>query len=675
MSSEKIKEFYVKLATNAEFKKDVENLKLHRSEDLSEECIRKIVSEIILPWGKNLGYNFSEAELLEFEKTQASSTKEKLNAEDLENVSGGINLTALLMAVLSFISPVNTLGTSDTALANRQESLTMNNPTLPTDFTTETLPIEYPKDESSRFDEPEQYLQDDGSSSEESIEKVEFSVEEEAISHDDFLKIIDDSKEVNATAVFLHNTMEANGTWALSFAEIEEAAKNAQATASAQNALSKEVQNSLNMLKILPTDEEGLKPYLAIEVDKFKDDLDEFLAVYNVTDIAGASAKYCSSTQRSYKEERKAPRKISRETILAIKETLVREYNARSVKKTKKRKHGGLGSHVTTKSFPFPSLEGDLQQLKGNIEGKEHYLDKLLEEIKNKLSDYDRAKVVHDWVAENIAYNYADAYGPEECEGTFRNHAEQVFKNKMGVCRGYAHLTELMMRTLGIPCVYTVSMNHAFNAIFIKGKWFLIDTTADGYKITNEHLIGFSRGNATQNYKRDQRYNQVTPDGKGHITHDYFPSNQDTAEGYNKKLIAASKDREVRGAMFHFDGESGVCEISMRPAVSGNMVIWDATRECIVDGELKLPSEILEKAEELHISDKTILDKIKKLHIPDNIRLGNALETSLKNMDEITVDPNNPHYIMYTPRLGKPGLYYRTAYRYLSAKPLWTKPD
>ena len=122
MSNEKIKEFYAKLETIAEFKKNGENLKLHRSEDLSEECIRKIVSEIILPWDKKLGYNFSEAELLEFEKSQASSMKEKLNTEDLENVSGGINLMALLMAALSFISPVNTLGTSDTSLADRQEA-------------------------------------------------------------------------------------------------------------------------------------------------------------------------------------------------------------------------------------------------------------------------------------------------------------------------------------------------------------------------------------------------------------------------------------------------------------------------------------------------------------------------------------------------------------------------
>ena len=110
MSSEEIKEFYAKLETNAEFKKDIENLKLHRSEDFSEECIRKIVSEIILPWGKKLGYNFSEAELLEFEKTQSSSTKEKLNAEDLEKCKRRNKINGLVYGSLVFHFPCKYLG-------------------------------------------------------------------------------------------------------------------------------------------------------------------------------------------------------------------------------------------------------------------------------------------------------------------------------------------------------------------------------------------------------------------------------------------------------------------------------------------------------------------------------------------------------------------------------------
>ncbi len=676
MSNEKIKEFYAKLETIAEFKKNVENLKLHRSEDLSEECIRKIVSEIILPWDKKLGYNFSEAELLEFEKSQASSMKEKLNTEDLENVSGGINLMTLLMAALSFISPVNTLGTSDTALAGRQEALTMN-PTLPTDFTTEASPIEYPKDESSRPDEPEQYFQDDGSCSEENIEKVEFSGEE-AISHDDFLKIIDDSKEVNATAVFLHNTMETNGTWALSSAEIEEAAKNTWTMPTTQNTLPKEAKDSLNMLKILPTDDEGLKLYLAIEVDKFQEYLAATLSFFNVKDIAGAADEFCNEKPFYYHDERKAPRNISRETVLAIKETLVREYNARFVEKTKKRKHGGLGSHVEKRSFPFPSLEKDLQQLKGNNEEKECYLDEKLKEIKEKLSDYDRAKAVHDWVAENIAYNYADASGPEVCAGTFRNHAEQVFKNKRGICRGYAHLTELMMRTLGIPCVYIVSNNHAFNAIFINGEWFLIDTTRDAYKETNKHLDGIPFWRITPDYKKAKAYNRVTTDGKSQRTHNYFPSNQDKAEKYNKKFIDKSKYYGVHGAMYHFDGDgSGLCEVATVPTISDNMVaVRDVTKECIIDGELKLPNEIQKQASWIAIGDKNILNKIRKLHIPKHAKLDPTLEINLKNIDEVTVDPDNPYYIMNSGQFGGPnGLYRREWTFFVSGKPLWTKPN
>jgi len=132
-------------------------------------------------------------------------------------------------------------------------------------------------------------------------------------------------------------------------------------------------------------------------------------------------------------------------------------------------------------------------------------------------SDYDKLKAIHDWVSDNIYYDYNLIYnhiGSTSVLGTY------LFKSS--VSTGYANLTAALCQAAGIPCrvvsgyavgVGTDSMyssiweayeqylvdgdleafqqnvgtNHDWNEAFVNGRWIIVDTTWDS---GNEHYPG-----------------------------------------------------------------------------------------------------------------------------------------------------------------------------------------
>lgn len=105
-------------------------------------------------------------------------------------------------------------------------------------------------------------------------------------------------------------------------------------------------------------------------------------------------------------------------------------------------------------------------------------------------TDYDKIKAVHDWVSDNIFYDY-EYY---ENRKTITNlSAEDVYNNKMSVCQGYANLSASLLRSIGIPCKvaegcsgdkcsdFTLSANHAWNEAWCseQQRWIVFDATWD----------------------------------------------------------------------------------------------------------------------------------------------------------------------------------------------------
>ncbi|MEG1152971.1 MAG: DUF4214 domain-containing protein [Ruthenibacterium sp.] len=119
---------------------------------------------------------------------------------------------------------------------------------------------------------------------------------------------------------------------------------------------------------------------------------------------------------------------------------------------------------------------------------------------KNCANDVEKVKAVHDWLADNIAYDYEGMNSGNEAI----YNAAQTFSRKRGVCSGVARLANAMLRTVEVPSVSIQGRlssggktnsfekanedfsqksesfyNHEWNAVYVNGGWQYIDATAD----------------------------------------------------------------------------------------------------------------------------------------------------------------------------------------------------
>lgn len=117
--------------------------------------------------------------------------------------------------------------------------------------------------------------------------------------------------------------------------------------------------------------------------------------------------------------------------------------------------------------------------------------------IKFKITPMQKLLAIHDWVANNIFYDY-DALSTNECDSK-RYSALDVLHDKKCVCRGYANLGVALMRAVGIPAIgmtcyalnistdggwerkenQTDSSNHIIAIAFADQRWVYMDITWD----------------------------------------------------------------------------------------------------------------------------------------------------------------------------------------------------
>ncbi len=108
-------------------------------------------------------------------------------------------------------------------------------------------------------------------------------------------------------------------------------------------------------------------------------------------------------------------------------------------------------------------------------------------------SDYQKALMIHDWVASNIYYDMDAIYS-----GKYGNvNAVTTLNNKKSVCQGYAELVDELLKANGIPARLGVGYalglteanqqwkdvpnksNHAWNEAYVDGRWIIMDVTWD----------------------------------------------------------------------------------------------------------------------------------------------------------------------------------------------------
>jgi hypothetical protein len=137
---------------------------------------------------------------------------------------------------------------------------------------------------------------------------------------------------------------------------------------------------------------------------------------------------------------------------------------------------------------------------------------------------YFRVKAIHDFVADHITYDTAYLNAIMAGNAVRKpQDAQTVFKNGVGVCEGYARLAVALGEITGDKIVYVTGhtrtpsgelegVGHAWNAVEINGKWFLMDPTWDSGADLN--------GKWTKKYESDYLLTPAKVFGLSH-----FPEN------------------------------------------------------------------------------------------------------------------------------------------------------
>jgi len=119
-----------------------------------------------------------------------------------------------------------------------------------------------------------------------------------------------------------------------------------------------------------------------------------------------------------------------------------------------------------------------------SIEAVAHY-------IANRVLDpIDRIKALHDWVADRIAYDARVLRSDVPIEDAV---PDEVFRNRIGVCAGYARLLERLGAAIDIPIKTvhgaTSQGMHAWNVVEISGRRLQIDATWDAGYVRGARFI------------------------------------------------------------------------------------------------------------------------------------------------------------------------------------------
>ncbi len=104
-------------------------------------------------------------------------------------------------------------------------------------------------------------------------------------------------------------------------------------------------------------------------------------------------------------------------------------------------------------------------------------------------TDYDKALLIAQWIAQNIYYDRPTYYGSAQRQ----QDPFSVYSNRLAICYGYTNLTSCLMRQAGLPCLTVCGSvttqggaEHRWNAVWIGSEWLYLDTTWMSGNYTND---------------------------------------------------------------------------------------------------------------------------------------------------------------------------------------------
>ncbi|GGO00437.1 transglutaminase-like domain-containing protein [Saccharibacillus kuerlensis] len=100
-----------------------------------------------------------------------------------------------------------------------------------------------------------------------------------------------------------------------------------------------------------------------------------------------------------------------------------------------------------------------------------------------KKTDRAKAEAIYKYVVTNVRYDQAKANALSG--GAYLPSADSTLVSKKGICYDYSSLMGVMLRSSGIPTKLVMGKTtyvkeyHAWNEIYLNGKWITVDATVD----------------------------------------------------------------------------------------------------------------------------------------------------------------------------------------------------
>ncbi len=152
----------------------------------------------------------------------------------------------------------------------------------------------------------------------------------------------------------------------------------------------------------------------------------------------------------------------------------------------------------------FSNVDSRVSQYPNRYASADQLADQITKDFTN---DIDRARAVYTWLATNVSYDLKTLYsGETQINFSYSDQEDlqrkltainthivnKTLRTKKAICEGYAQTFKRVSELMGIPCMLVGGFskvdvndigidpaieNHAWNAVKINRKWYLVDAT------------------------------------------------------------------------------------------------------------------------------------------------------------------------------------------------------
>jgi len=208
-------------------------------------------------------------------------------------------------------------------------------------------------------------------------------------------------------------------------------------------------------------------------------------------------------------------------------------------------------------------------------------------------SDYEKIKQIHDYLAMNILYQYAE---------NNQNLYGAIIDGRC-VCAGYAQAFDYLCKINGIDCIVlrhqaeNPSDSHLWNSVRLDGKWYQIDVTWDSSNndvVYRYFLVGldsdfiaghgeleFDFGLDYSEQKYDYPRSTSAPRDLIYLGHDWIDRNKGKVHELSVDLLKFSIDQDSWGKILRAMESAGAYHLSISASVDEDTS--KAIRECNID--------------------------------------------------------------------------------------------